>query len=259
MILANPHSDPRYQLRSPQESALAAVGFPVRRIGRGHRSVRGRAVVHGHLVAFESTLERDFLETVDFDRTVVSILEQPCRISYRDRNGRQRSYVPDALVQHRPGTGLHGIDGFLYEIKHRDDLFAAWSTLKPKFMAARAWARERRLRFVILTEREIRGSHLDNVRVLNQYRHLQPHPEIEERLAALLVVLGEISVRTLVEAIWSCEEQRIAAPAYVLRMIAAGRINLSDLAESLTMESLVWIEAGVGFTCCPYSYRLNRA
>lgn len=243
-----------------QQIALVADDRPVRRIGRGHRAVRGRAVVHGGLVAFESTLERDFLETVDFDDTVVSICEQPCRIAYRDRSGRRRTYVPDFLVRHAPGVCLeHDVEGYLYEVKHRAELFAEWPTLKPKFKAARLWARERGLRFVILTEVEIRGAHLSNVRVLNQHRRLEAHPGIEEKLAATLAVMGEVPIRALIEEAWSAEDDRLAASAYVLRMIAIGRINVCDLDAPLTMDSLVWIEAGVGITCSPYSYRSNRA
>lgn len=242
-----------------QQLLLPKDDHPVRRIGRGHRSVRGRAIVHGHVVAFESTLERDLLETVDFDPTVVSISEQPCRITYKDRSGRQRSYVPDFLVRHAhssiPGRRTRG---FLYEVKYRADLFANWPTLKPKFKAARTWARANGLLFRVVTEIEIRGPYLDNVRVLNQHRRLQPHPGIEEKLAAALVVMGEVSIRALIEATWSAEDDRLAASAYVLRMIAIGRINAADLGIPLTMDSLVWIEAGVGFTCSPYSYLLNR-
>ncbi len=221
--------------------------------------MRGRTVVHGRAISFESLLERDFLETVDFDDAVVNVSEQPVRIWFVGKNGRRRSYVPDFLVkrQTQPEQSAD-TDGYLFEIKYRDDLFAKWSDLKPKFKAARAWARERGYSFTILTEIEIRNAHLQNVRLLNQYRKLLPHPGIEEKLAAEAVITGEVSIKKLVNATWSGSDDRQAAYAYVLRMIAVGRLNLVDMNENIHQNSKIWIEAGVGFTSRPYAYRANR-
>lgn len=231
---------------------------PVRRIGRSQRSLRGRTVVHGRAVSFESSLERDFLETVDFDDAVVSVFEQPVRLPYRRSNGATGSYVPDFLVKRRSDRCVEGVEGALYEIKYREDLFSNWSNLKPKFKAARKWAKERGFSFAILTENEVRSEYLANIRLLNQHRSLERHEGIEEKLAAELAILGEVSIGDLVSRTWSGEDDRTAAYAYVLRMIAIGRMQLIDLSEPVNAHSRIWIEAGVGFTSSPYSYRANR-
>ena len=53
--------------------------LPVRSIGVSGRSVTGIVPLMGR---FESTLERDLMELVRFDRRVSSFLPQPVRIEY---------------------------------------------------------------------------------------------------------------------------------------------------------------------------------
>lgn len=238
-----------------QPNELTPYIRPVRRIGRGYRGVRGRMLVHDCRVSFESSLERDLLEIIEHDQGVLRVVEQPFRIPYTDRAGRRRTYVPDFLTLHMRPDG-HGTRGYLYEVKHRADLWANWPTLKPKLRAGRAFARARGLRFVIMTEVEIRGTYLENVKVLNAHRGLPPDGAFEARLEATLVTMGEATPRRLVEAAWNGEEPRRFAVPYILRLIALDRIQ-ADLGRPLTLDSPIWIHAGEGFLSCPYSYQSN--
>lgn len=235
-----------------QQTDLMADDGPVRAIGRGRRSVRGRSIVNGQSVSFESSLEHDFLELLKFDRGEPIVTEQPVRISYDDKLGRKRSYIPDfrALYRH---AGSSGQKGLLFEVKYRVDLWATWPTLKPKFLAARRYAREHSFRFVIMTEVEIRGAYLQNIKLLNQYRNIDPNGAIEEKLSATLAILGETTPRALLSAAYNVQQSRVAAVAYLMRLISLNRIH-ADLSRPLDMNSTIWITAGEGFQCDPHSF-----
>lgn len=234
---------------------------PTRRIGRGHRGVRGRMTVHGTPVQFESSLEADFLEIVSFDRSVTKLCEQPVQLRFHDRHGARHRYTPDFLVVHRgPDIASQSPRGFLYEIKHRADLFAMWPDLKPKFLEARRYARERGLEFRIVTEREIRGPHLDTVRLLNHHRHAARDAGHEERLTAILLAAnGPIPVSTLLARAWNDADLRRAGETSLLRMMALGDVH-TDLSVPLTRDSVVWAQAGIDGGCLwdPYSSRSTR-
>ena len=216
--------------------------------------MRGTLPIQGEPIAFESSLERDFLQLVAFDRAVTSVCGQPVRIAYKDRSGRGRSYTPDFLLLY--SEAVPGARGLLVEVKYRADLFAAWPTIKPKLKAARAFAKSEGLRFLLMTENEIRGPQLANVRIVDHHRKLAPNPGIEEKLASTLVLMGEAPIAALLERAWHDAERRLAGYAYVLRMIGRGRIG-ADLSVPLTRNTTVWITAGEGFRCDPHSYRSN--
>lgn len=50
---------------------------------------------------YESSLERDFMELVRFDRNIRTYSPQPLTIRYVDSLGRFRKYTPDGLIEYR--------------------------------------------------------------------------------------------------------------------------------------------------------------
>ena len=216
--------------------------------------------VHGAPIDYESSLEHDFLELVAFDRTVTKVREQPVRMAFQDRRGRRHQYTPDFFVVHRSLPDDRIPTSFLYEVKYRADLFRDWPNLKPKFLEARSFARDHDMVFRILTEVEIRGEYLRNVRVLNRHKHLPRDLGFEDRLTAKLVEMGETTPRALVDAAWNDEETRVRGAGYILRLIAIGDI-VTDLTEPITMKSSIWTGVGgnEGYQWCPYSHRSRPA
>lgn len=244
-----------------QVNARLDDAAPVRRIGRGHRGVRGRMMVHGTPVRFESSLEADFLEIISFDRSVTKLCEQPVQLRLHDRYGAGHRYTPDFLVVHRGLDVANRLPrGFLYEVKYRADLFATWPNLKPKFLEARRYARERGLEFRIVTEVEVRGPHLDNVRYLNHHRHAARDAGCEERLTEVLLAAdGPMRVSTLLSRAWNDTELRRAGETSLLRMMALGDVH-TDLAVPIKRDSVVWAQAGIDGGCLwdPYSSRSTK-
>lgn len=196
----------------------------------------------GRQVAFESTLESDFLTILASDTSLTSVLEQPVRLEFTDATGRARHYTPDFLATY----GRERSTAVLYEIKFRADLRANWSRLKPGFVAARHHAHEHGMRFSIMTEIEIRGDYLANMRFLAAYRSRPHDAEIEEHLVRTVAVLGEPTAQEVLTAAYWDSENRVAAIARLWRLIAIGRIQ-ADLSQRLTMDTPLWVIIGEGF------------
>lgn len=204
--------------------------------------MRGTASVLRKPVAFESALERDFLVLLASDPNLGDVREQPLRIDFRDPAGRRTHYTPDFLVLYDGDHPQH----VLYEIKYRADLRAEWPRLKAAFLAARLHAREQGMRFSIMTEVEIRGPYLANVRFLRGYRDRPYDETIEEHLVRTLAILGETTPQALLAAAYQDRENRIAAIAPLWRLLSTGRVH-ADLSQPLTMTTPVWVIVGEGF------------
>lgn len=210
---------------------------PVRKIKSGMRGIRGRVATQGdRSVAHESMLERDWYVTLDFDRRVKHFVEQPFTIEYRV-DGRLRKYTPDVKVEYSDGGRSWTV---VYEIKYRDELVANWLDNRARFKAAIAHCRARGWRFKLLTEVQIRGQQLENIRFLRRYRDLEPQPLHSEQLFQALKVLGPTTPKALLAAAWSEEEQQSAALPELWRLVAAGEVCV-QLDLPVTMACLVWI------------------
>jgi len=205
------------------------------------RSMRGTVCLRGRQLPFESALERDFLLVLDADRNVRDVHGQPVRIRYEDDEGRSRHYTPDFLVEYDAGRRPQ----VLYEVKYRADLRAQWADLRQSFLAARRHARRSRMRFSIVTERDIRGPFLDNWRFLRGYGDLDPEPRIEDHLSLTLAALGASTPAVLLEAAYSDREARIRAIAPLWRLLAIGRVHC-EMHAPLTMASPIWVNLGEG-------------
>lgn len=102
--------------------------MPVRKIPKNYRNVTGiasRSKATGKAM-FESTLERDFLNLLEFESFVASFEVQPVSIVWLDSDNRSRRYTPDVLVFFK-GTPRKPV---LYEVKYRSELKEKWPVLK---------------------------------------------------------------------------------------------------------------------------------
>jgi hypothetical protein len=171
-------------------------------------------------VEHESALERDFVTLTSFLDADASIVSQPITLTYRD-GAKTRRYTPDFLVRssHRRTE--------LVEVKYRADLRANWSRLKPGFIAARVWARERDATFRIATERRIRGLRLENAKRLLPLRHAPLDAEIAEHALAAARTLRAPSVGGIL-ALLPTDRSRSLATLWCLIARGALRIDLSQ-------------------------------
>lgn len=190
--------------------------------------------------AHESTLERDLFLVLEFDLNVATYEEQPILIEYRDADNRPRTYTPDVLVTYRKDVlPAKTMPPILCEVKYRTDLFENWKILKPKFRAARTYARERGWRFRILTEQEIRTTLLENARFLIRYQKLDMNWEQCQLLIETLRELREATPEGLLLACRADKWERAALMPMLWHLISIRMIGV-DLSDKLTMCSNIW-------------------
>ena len=213
----------------------------VRRIPINVRSLTG--AVNGQ--EFESSLERDLLLLVHWDQEVEWYQSQPVKIEYSDSQGNSRSYTPDLLVSYRAlkhsGQPATTRKPLLCEVKYRKDFAEQWSLLKPKFRAARAYAKSNGYEFRVMTEREIRTEYLKSIQFLWSYRFATFHQHHYEKLKAVLCEMEETDPSTLLNACYTSKTLRGEALWTLWCMIARGWIKC-DLHKPLTMKTRIWTE-----------------
>ena len=207
---------------------------PVRKVSGTSRGVTGVVPGMGH---YESTLERDMMELIRFDRRVRQFTPQPLTIGYRDEAGTSRTYTPDGLIQFRHRDPYEPT--ILYEVKFRDDFREAWRTYLPKFRAAKAYCRERGWVFRVYTEVEIRTTYLSNVKFLWPYVARKVDPAMRDHMLNVLWDLGEADPDFLLHALCSDATGRARLIPMLWHMLASGDIGC-DLDSKLTMSSRIW-------------------
>jgi len=193
----------------------------------------GRVAVDDGSVAFESSLERDWLVVLDFDIAVTALREQPFTIGYDSPEGRRR-YTPDALATFLREAGR--TETVVYEVKPREELKTNWRLYENRFRAATRYCKRKGWCFRIVTEREIRTPLLENAKFFRRYRNLERNPLTCDQLLFTLKALGETTPQALLAAAYWTEETRMAALPMLWKLVAEREI-LTDFQRSLTMAS----------------------
>lgn len=142
--------------------------MPVRLIPKNYRNVTG---IHSSSKSedramFESTLERDFITTLEMLDDVSHFEVQPIKINWVDANGKNRAYFPDVLYTIKTSSCDENI---LVEVKYRSDLKKDWIELKPKLKAGIRYAKSQGWKFKIMSEVEIRTPFLKNAKFLRPF------------------------------------------------------------------------------------------
>jgi hypothetical protein len=218
------------------------LAMPVRKIPLRYSSVAGVAPSQKNkrLHGFESSLERDMIALLEFDRNVLSFEEQPVRIEFQSESGKLHTYTPDLFVQYRPDIppGMW-LKPRLIEVKYRANLWADWPTLHPKFRAAVRYAAVRGWEFKIMTEKEIRTPYLANVRFLNRYRWAEVELGYLYRLQELLEALPETTPAEIVQLAARTEYKQAEYLFVLWHMVAIGMVGI-ELTHKLTMQTPIW-------------------
>jgi TnsA-like endonuclease N terminal/TnsA endonuclease C terminal len=219
-----------------------SIDMPVRKIPKSYCSVTGLVASskNNRMSAFESTLERDLMLLLEFDFNVLEYEEQPVKIEYEDNNGKLHSYIPDLLITYRrdiaPAKWKKHV---LAEVKYRQNLFADWKILKPKFKAARAYAKSKGWDFRIFTDKEIRTHYLTNAKFLLPYRSLPLDQRMIEIILSALDRVVETDPESLLLACSMDLMEQAQFIPMIWRLICAGMIGI-DLDLPLNMRSRIW-------------------
>jgi hypothetical protein len=220
-------------------TVIDATGIKgVRDVISNYRHITGYISVAGvGLVPYEGPLERDFLELVDFNRSMEYVGAQPLRlISTKNKKIR---YTADFLCKPKPRGNKAAHSPVLYEVKTRADLMKDWDVLLPKFKWASQLCRVRGWRFRIATERMIRPHDLARLKFL---RGFLDHEDPNGVIPMLESAMGQLGVSTpneLLNATCDNLERRLEATALLWKAVIDGRIRL-NLGCPLNMETRIW-------------------
>lgn len=169
--------------------------MPVRTVSnRGRRNVIGYfpSLKMRRMVQFESTLERDLIYLLDFDRRVTAFEEQPLKLAYQHER-KSLSYTPDFRAEFASGQRM------LLECK--PCRFVNSEENQRKFSAAQAWCATHSWHFRIVTEEQLRaGCRVHNVKLLTQHARHEVAVPLKGSIFAFLagarqpVTIGDVLV-----------------------------------------------------------------
>lgn len=217
---------------------------PVRENITVYGSVSGNyAFRNQKLVWFESTLERDFLHRIEFNDSVLDVVSQPLEIPYITRTGRESSYTPDMLVSFSSDGFYHPEcvpKPILAEIKPNKKLNEDWQTLRLKFKAGMAYAKDQGWIFHIYDEFRIRDQYLSNVKFLKRFNRGQFNPEILESLSVMLQQLGHCKINELPAYLWNSEQNVLIGIQHTWHLIATKHFAC-EMNQPLTNQTRIWV------------------
>ena len=168
----------------------------VRRVRSTGQNIRGVITNKvGRLVQFESWAERALILRLDRDPAVLDYQSQPETFTFRDEQGRQRSYTPDFMVWRREGAiEIHEVT--LSKRRIRPEL-------RGREQAAREICQARGWQYVVHTEHTLpQGSELANLLALAGYRPtVYAHQAVAQRVFEQLEPGRTVAFRMLVKQI----------------------------------------------------------
>lgn len=147
----------------------------VRKIKPTRRSVSGVYAFRGQSsIAYESTLERDFLIRNEFSLDVLDVISQPVAIPFTGINGQTYTYTPDFIVYYRLGDRAYENypRPMLVEVKPEQQWRKHWRDWLPKWKAAWRYAQIQGWEFHIHDETRIRDQIFRNIRFLERYKRM---------------------------------------------------------------------------------------
>ncbi|KZN42650.1 heteromeric transposase endonuclease subunit TnsA [Pseudoalteromonas luteoviolacea] len=210
--------------------------MPVRTIPKNYRNVTGIAAhskADGQAM-FESTLERDFISLLEFDKHISRFEVQPVKIICLNNEDKRRSYTPDVLAFRQ------GEKPTLYEVKYRSELKENWGKLRPKFRMAIKYAKENQWKFKIVTEKEIRTPYLESVKFLLPFIRQGASEEADMALlVGNLKTLGRTTPTELLEKIYSDPWNQARLLPTLWYLIGTGQIGM-NLNQKITMTQEIW-------------------
>lgn len=190
-------------------------------------------------VAFESTLERDFLVRLEADQRVLTVTSQPLTIKFAGFDGRAYPYTPDYLVRYRPVTHVseNKIPPALIEVKPNAELREHLIEWKPKFRTAIRFCKEQGFIFHFMDETRIRDQRWKNVVFLQRYRKMQVEDIEIDRIADHLRMLGMSSISDLLANHFRTHPVDIR---HLWHLVATSKISC-DLSLPLSNSTVLWV------------------
>jgi hypothetical protein len=215
--------------------------MPVREVKATYSSLTGRFVSRKmkRNISWESSLERDLFYLLENDPAVEIYEEQPLEIVYG-----KKKYTPDCMAVLKKKSFIFPylkIGKNIIEVKYREDLFVNWKKHKPKFKEGIKKSKENDWFYKIITEQEIRGKYLDNVkRIEHHMRREAPNEyELRELMISELRKQGTCSIEILLSICFRSEKNRLMAIPVLWRMFGEESVGI-NLQTTINPKSEIW-------------------
>lgn len=218
-------------------------------IKNNYKSVRKPRPVYGSVsgyfafrgqdtIWFESTLERDLIQKLEFNDNVMQVVSQPIEITYRSNLGNLSTYTPDLLVQFFESPLQQS--PLLIEVKPRAKLRRDWKILKPKLKAGFQYAKDRGWDFRIYDEFRIRDTLLANIQFLKRYRNSDFQKDESIQILNRLDDFGAHSVNGLANSLFKADQKILQAIAHIWFLVERRYISC-DLTQQLKPTTMIWV------------------
>ena len=215
--------------------------MPVRKIPKNYLFVTGAyaSKKNKSMDGFESLLEKDYYMLLDFDSTVESFDVQPVKIKVP---GGAKKYVPDVLVKFHPDPVTGEIRrNELAEVKTTADLTRNAEKYAPKFASAQQYAKDHGWDFRIVTEKEIRGPRLSNLKFLRAYRNVQvTNDQKSTVLDFVRTADGSTSSTKILESLAPTDDDKLRWLPVLWSMVLTGDL-VADLDTLFTHDVPLWL------------------
>lgn len=216
--------------------------MPVRKIPLNRRVPTGYfySDINRRLVGYESPVERDFYQTLEFDDTIEKYEEQPFAVE-NHTNGKENPLYPDCLVTYKPWTKKRPL---LVEVKTEKELKDPKKAeeFRKRFKILRGYARKHNMNFRIVLDTEIRGPYLENLKFLYRYGR-EPDKLGMYREAILKTVRsrGAMKVSEILEALARDRKEHVHILPSIWHLLKTKDLK-ADLNKRLTNGSLLEVE-----------------
>lgn len=193
--------------------------------------------INNQQIDCESQLEADFCLTLEFVRDIQSYESQPVKVIIE---GRPRPTYPDFLIYFKAVSRKRPL---LAEVKHTKDLTnpKKISDISIKLAAFEQYAKAEGWEFKLATDKEIRGTRLENYQFL--YPHTEPPAFLNTHFERILTVLeksGSCSASTILEKAGKDKASKGQILRCVWHMVRSGVLT-ADLDRPLTNSSVLGV------------------
>lgn len=209
----------------------------VRKIKPTRRSISGHVAFKGDSIAFESSLERDFIIYHSFRDDVIDIVSQPIAIPFV-KNGRNYEYTPDFFVQMKPDTSK----SLIVEVKPKTEWQTNWRDWSDKWKATIKFCREREFRFVIYDEDRIHHLALENINFLMRYKNTTVVSEEVKAVLRDIELRGNTTVEYVLERYFKSHLYHNQGKHLLWYLMANKMIGFNIWSDIRSEELEIWHE-----------------
>lgn len=216
----------------------------MRKIRPTRRSVSGYFMFRGQeSIAYESTLERDFLIRTAFFLHVLDVIPQPAQIPFVGHDGRSYRYTPDFLVYYRLGSEswMAYPKPILVEVKPEQAWRQHWRAWLPKWKAAWRYAQENGWEFHIRDESRIRDGVFKNIQFLQRYKPMTFPTEESRWVISSLQEMGSAPFHYLLARHFA-GSARGEGISHLWHLLATRQLEC-DISRPLDQHTELWIPA----------------